>query len=31
MTLFVARGMQDGVWDGYSMKNGELKYDVNRE
>jgi hypothetical protein len=31
MTLFVARCMQDGVWDAYSMENGELKYDVNRD
>lgn len=31
MTLFVARAMQDGVWDAYSFENGELKYDVNKD
>ena len=31
MTLFVARCMQDGVWDAYSIENGELKYDVNKD
>ena len=31
MTLFVARCMQDGVWEAYSMENGELKYDVNKD
>lgn len=31
MTLFVARCMQDGVWDAYSMEDGELKYDVNKD
>ena len=31
MTLFVARCMQDGVWDAYSMEDGELKYNVNRD
>lgn len=31
MTLFVARCMQDGVWDAYSLENGELKYDVKKD
>lgn len=31
MTLFVARCMQDGVWDAYSYENGELKYDVKKD
>ena len=31
MTLFVARCMQDGVWDAYSMEDGQLKYDVNKD
>lgn len=31
MTLFVARCMQDGVWEAYSLENGELKYDVNKD
>lgn len=31
MTLFVARCMQDGVWDAYSMEDGKLKYDVNKD
>ena len=31
MTLFVARCMQDGVWEAYSMENGELKYNVNKD
>ena len=31
MTLFVARCMQDGVWEAYSMKDGELIYDVKKD
>jgi len=31
LTLFVARCMQDGVWEAYSLENGELKYDVNKD
>ena len=31
LTLFVARCMQDGVWDAYSMENGQLKYDVKKD
>lgn len=31
MTLFVARCMQDGVWDAYSLDGNELKYDVKKD
>lgn len=31
MTLFVARCMQDGVWDAYSLENGKLTYDVKKD
>ena len=31
MTLFIARAMQDGVLDAWSVENGELKYDWKKD
>ena len=31
MVLFVARCIQDGCWDAYSVENGQLKYDPRKD